>query len=77
MVQLHLLVVEGQREGQGAQGIPAQTQPQHPPQGQAQAQPVVPDRRQGPVLYYSFISSSKDRSCGADLSYIAIDPAAI
>ncbi|TNN52801.1 hypothetical protein EYF80_036975 [Liparis tanakae] len=42
VVQLHLLVVESQTKGHGAQRIPAQAQSQDPPQGQAQAHPVVP-----------------------------------
>lgn len=43
MVQLHLFVVESQRESHGAQHIPAQTQSQNPPQGKTQAHSVVPD----------------------------------
>jgi len=42
VVQLHLFVVERQAEGGGARDLPAQAQAQHPPQRQAQAQPVVP-----------------------------------
>lgn len=43
MVQLHLFIVEGQGESHGAQDVPAQTQSQNPPQGEAQTHPVVPD----------------------------------
>lgn len=43
VVQLHLFVVESQWEGHGARNVPAQTQSQDPPQGQAQAHAVVPD----------------------------------
>lgn len=41
VVQLHLLVVEGQREGQGAQEVTSQPQAQHAPKGQTQAYAVI------------------------------------
>lgn len=57
VVQLHLFVVESQWEGHGARNVPAQTQSQDPPQGQAQAHAVVPDTVKTNIVLRVFKSS--------------------